>query len=145
MLLNVAAHNISIQNVKVSKCECRITYSVIKRTASQNVKCALRKRFVTVYVLWHCTLCDIYIFKTLRFGTLTLCAATLYKIMSCYVLRYVALRYVATSLRGRSPRCPWGSCARSPGWSCPADERNFRLQYKKIGLGIKEYLLLFKI
>jgi hypothetical protein len=46
MLLNVAAHNVSIRNVKVSKRERHIT----KRTASQNVKCTLRKRFVTVYM-----------------------------------------------------------------------------------------------
>jgi len=34
MLLNVAAHNISIRNVEVSKRESHITYSVTKRTAS---------------------------------------------------------------------------------------------------------------
>ncbi len=62
MLLNVDAHNVSIQNVKVSKHEreCHITYSVTKRTASQNVKCTLRKhykmfcigiRFVTLYFM----------------------------------------------------------------------------------------------
>jgi hypothetical protein len=54
MLLNVAAHNVSIRNVKVSKRERHITYSVTKRTASQNVKCTLRKRYktlVTVIVL----------------------------------------------------------------------------------------------
>jgi hypothetical protein len=32
MLLNVAAHNVSIQNLKVSKCESHITYSVTKHT-----------------------------------------------------------------------------------------------------------------
>jgi hypothetical protein len=37
MLPNVAAHNVSIRNVKVSKRERHITYSVTKRTASQNV------------------------------------------------------------------------------------------------------------
>jgi hypothetical protein len=41
MLLNVAAQNVSIRNVKVSKRERHITYSVTKRTASQNVKCTL--------------------------------------------------------------------------------------------------------
>jgi hypothetical protein len=54
MLLNVAAHNASIQNVKVSKHEHHITYSVTKRTASQNLKCTLCNvhfTFVTVYVL----------------------------------------------------------------------------------------------
>jgi hypothetical protein len=60
MLLNVAARNVSIQNVKVSKRERHITYSVTKRTASHNVKCTLCKRyktfgngihFVTLYVM----------------------------------------------------------------------------------------------
>ncbi len=60
MLLNVAAHNVSIPNVKVSKRERHLTYSVTKCTASQNVKGTLRKhyktfcnviRFVTLYVM----------------------------------------------------------------------------------------------
>jgi hypothetical protein len=34
MLLNVAAHNVSVPNVKVSKRERHITYSVTKSTAS---------------------------------------------------------------------------------------------------------------
>jgi hypothetical protein len=38
MLHNVAAHNVSIQNVKVSKRKRHITYGVTKRTASQNVR-----------------------------------------------------------------------------------------------------------
>ncbi len=37
MLLNVAAHNVSIRNVKVSKRERHKTYSVTKRTLPQNV------------------------------------------------------------------------------------------------------------
>jgi hypothetical protein len=41
MLLNVAAHSVSIRNVKVSKRERHITYSVTKRTASQNIQCIL--------------------------------------------------------------------------------------------------------
>jgi hypothetical protein len=77
MLLNVAAHNVSIRNVKSSKHERHITYSVTKRTASQNVKC---------------TLCDVNVQKTLRFGTLTLFAATFCNITSCDV--YVMLLYV---------------------------------------------------
>jgi hypothetical protein len=57
---NIAAHNVSIKNVKVSKRERHITYSVTKRTSSQNVKCTLRNvhfmfcnsiRFVTLYVM----------------------------------------------------------------------------------------------
>jgi hypothetical protein len=34
MLVNVGVHNVSIRNVKVSKREHHITYSVTKRTAS---------------------------------------------------------------------------------------------------------------
>ncbi len=48
--------------------------------------------FVTVYVLWRCTLCDVHVLKTLCFGTLTLCAATFCNITSCDV--YVMLLYV---------------------------------------------------
>jgi hypothetical protein len=60
MLLNIAAHYVSIKNVKVSKREHHITYSVTKRTSSQNVKCTLRNvhfmfcngiRLVTLYVM----------------------------------------------------------------------------------------------
>ncbi len=91
MLLNVAAHKVRIQSVKVSSV-CHITYSITKRTASQTVKCTLHKRFVTVYNLWRCTLCEVYVLKTLCFGTLTLCAATFCNITSCDV--YVMLLYV---------------------------------------------------
>jgi hypothetical protein len=55
MLLNVAAHNVCIQNIKVSKRERHITYSVTKCTASQNIKCTLCNvhfTFVTVYELF---------------------------------------------------------------------------------------------
>jgi hypothetical protein len=44
MLLNVAAHNVSIQNVKVSKRQRHITYGVTERTASQIVQCTKRRR-----------------------------------------------------------------------------------------------------
>ncbi len=81
MLLNVAAHNVSIRNVKVSKCECHRTYSVTKRYTFS----------------WRCTLCNIYVMKTLRFGTLTLCSYVLQHYVM-WRLRYVALRYVATSV-----------------------------------------------
>jgi hypothetical protein len=47
MLLNLAAHNVSIQNVRVSKRERHITNSGPKRTASQNVKGTLHKRYKT--------------------------------------------------------------------------------------------------
>jgi hypothetical protein len=88
MLLNVAAHNLSIRNVKVSKREHHIMYSITKRTASQNVKShyvIITKHFVTVYILWRCMLCDVYVLKTLHFGTLTLCAAMVFNITSCNV------------------------------------------------------------
>jgi hypothetical protein len=51
---SVAAHNVSIRNVKVSKRERHITYSVTKRIASQNGMCTLCNvhfTFVTVYFL----------------------------------------------------------------------------------------------
>ncbi len=59
------------------------------RTASQNIQtfcnsyvmCTLH--IVMLYVLWLCTLCDVYVLKNLRFGTLTLCAATFCNITSC--------------------------------------------------------------
>jgi hypothetical protein len=54
MLLNVAAHNVSIRNVKVSKCERHLTYTVTKYTASQTLSghyVIVTKRFVTVYIL----------------------------------------------------------------------------------------------
>jgi hypothetical protein len=41
------------------------------------------KRFVNVYVLWRCTLCDVYVLKILRFGTLTLRALRHVKFMLC--------------------------------------------------------------
>jgi hypothetical protein len=47
MLLNVAAHNISIRNIKVSKHERHIMYSITKCTASQNIKCTLRMQLLT--------------------------------------------------------------------------------------------------
>jgi hypothetical protein len=57
MLLNVGAHKVSIRNVKVSKCELHIMYSVTKRTASQTLGAhyvSVTKHFITVtfcYVL----------------------------------------------------------------------------------------------
>ncbi len=80
MLLNEAAHNVSIRNLKVSKPERNNTYSVTKHT----------------YVLWRCTLCDVYVLKTLHFGTLALCAPTFCNNYVMWRLRYVALRYAAT-------------------------------------------------
>ncbi len=83
MLLNVVVQNVSIRNVKVSKGEGRITYSITKCTASKNIKCTLRKRyktfcngirFVTLYV---------YILKTLRL-----------KLLHCVQLHFVTLRHL---------------------------------------------------
>jgi hypothetical protein len=60
LLYNVAAHSVSKQNVKVSKRERHITYSVTKSTVSQNVMGTLRKHykmfctgihFVTLYIM----------------------------------------------------------------------------------------------
>ncbi len=54
LLLNVAAHNVSIKNVTVSKREHHITYSIPKCTASQNLSAhyvIVTKHFVTVYIL----------------------------------------------------------------------------------------------
>ncbi len=92
MLLNVAAHIVSIRNIKVSKRERHKTYSLTKHTASQNIHTFCNayvhftfcnsKRIVTLYVMWR----DVYVLKTLRFGTLTLCAATFCNITSlCHV------------------------------------------------------------
>jgi hypothetical protein len=64
MSLNVAAHNVSIRNVKMSKRERHVTYSVTKRTASQNLKCTLRNvhfAFVTY------TFCDVVCYVTFMF------------------------------------------------------------------------------
>ncbi len=61
-----------------------------------------RLDFVMVYLLWRCTLCEVYVLKTLHFGTLTLCAATFYNSASCNVyvmlLCQLALRHVTFML-----------------------------------------------
>jgi hypothetical protein len=57
MLLNVAAHNVNIQNIKVSKRERHITYSVTKHTYIleylRNVHFTFCNgiRFVTLHVM----------------------------------------------------------------------------------------------
>jgi hypothetical protein len=77
----------------VPKHECHIMYSVTKNTASEKVLSAhyviFTKLFVIVFVLSRCTLCDVYVLKTLHFGTPMLCAATFCNITSCEV--YVML------------------------------------------------------
>jgi hypothetical protein len=95
MLLNVVAHKLSIQNVKVSKCERHIRYSVTKLQCHKTLSAQyviVTKNFVTVYVLWRCWLCDVFVLKTLSYGTLTLCAAKFCNFTSCDV--YVMLLYV---------------------------------------------------
>jgi hypothetical protein len=110
MLLNVAANNVSIWNVKVSKRERHIMYSVTKRTVSLNVQryktlsahYVMRSlHFVTVYVLWRCTLRDVYVLKTLRFGTL------------CMQLRFVTLPHVTFTL------CCFTLCSNIPSLTSP--------------------------
>ncbi len=66
------------------------TYSVTYMFCNANAMCTCN--FVTVYVLGHCTLCDVYVLKTLRFGALTSSAATFCDITSCDI--YVKLLYV---------------------------------------------------
>jgi hypothetical protein len=57
MLLNVAAHNVSIQNIKVSKRERHITYSVtkhafgLKRLRNVHFTFCNGIHFVTLYVM----------------------------------------------------------------------------------------------
>ncbi len=79
MLLNVVAHNVCIWNVKVSTL-----------TASQNVKVTLHngyKTFFNVYVLWHCTLCDVYVLKTF-----------VLELLHCVQLLFVTLCHVTFTL-----------------------------------------------
>jgi hypothetical protein len=63
MLLNVAANNVNIRNIKVSKHECHIMYIVQRHktySVTKGAKCTLRNRyktycdsirFVTLYVM----------------------------------------------------------------------------------------------
>jgi hypothetical protein len=64
MFLKVAAHNVSIPNVKVTNKEHHKMYSVTKRTVSQNVFnayiiCTLG--FVLVYITLRGKLCYVYV------------------------------------------------------------------------------------
>ncbi len=83
--------------------------------------------FVMVYVLWRCTLCEVYVLKTLRFGTLTLCAATFCNSASCdvYVMLLCQVAVVVHQWPGTACACccnnppkplekPWLG---SPSWS----------------------------
>ncbi len=100
MLLNVAAHNVSIRNVKVSKRERHIMYSITKRTTSQKVQCTLHNcyktfsngiRFVTLYVMWRLH------FENFTFWNSYIVCSHVWYHYVMWRLRYVALRYVATS------------------------------------------------
>jgi hypothetical protein len=91
MLLIVAAHKVSIPNVKVSKRERHITYGVTKRTASQNVKCTLRNvnfKFSKQY-----TFCEAVCYVTFMFGKLYFL-----ELLRCVQLRFVTLRHVTFTL-----------------------------------------------
>jgi hypothetical protein len=67
MLLNLAAHNVSIRNVKVSKRKHHITYSVTKRTATQTVKCTLCKRYKTFCNSIYFVIVTLYVYVTFTF------------------------------------------------------------------------------
>jgi hypothetical protein len=56
--------------------------------------------FVMVFILWRCTLWYVYVLKTLRFGTLTLCAATFCNITSCDF-------YISFTLCSNIVYCTW--------------------------------------
>jgi hypothetical protein len=85
MLLNVAAQNVSIRNVKVSKRERHVTYSVTKRTVSQNVKGTLGHCYKTFCNGTHFV--TLYVMCRLRFENFTLWT-------SHVVCSYVLLHYV---------------------------------------------------
>ncbi len=78
MLLNVAAHNVSIQNIKVSKRECHITYRVTKHTYICNTYVMCTLHFVMVYNSNNT-------FRDTGFSALLLCATTFSNIRSCTV------------------------------------------------------------
>jgi hypothetical protein len=111
MLLNVAAHNVSIKMVKVSKCERHITYSVTKCTASQNIKCTLHKHyktFVTVYI------CDAVPFVTFTFWKLYIL-----ELLRCVELCFVTLRHVTSML------CSFTLCSNIAKFSTIWDETDY--------------------
>jgi hypothetical protein len=68
--------------------------------------------FVMVYVLWRCTLCEVYVLKTLRFGTLTLCAATFCNSASCDV--YVMLLCQVAVVVHQWPGTACARCCNNP-------------------------------
>jgi hypothetical protein len=90
MLLNVAAHNVSIQNVKESKRERHITYSATKCTASQNVKCTLHKHYKTF--------CNVYFCDAVRYVTFMFLKRYVLELLRCVQLHFVTLRHVTFTL-----------------------------------------------
>ncbi len=68
------------------------------------VMCTLH--FVMLYVLWRCTLCDVYVLKTFRFGTFTLCAPTFCNIKSYDIYIMLRSNIGSTTLRPMHP-CIW--------------------------------------
>ncbi len=109
MLLNVAAHKVSIRNIKVSKCEHHIMYSVKKRTASQNVKCTLPK--------WYKTFCKGIHLVTLCV-TLTFWKLYVLELLRCVQLRFVTLRHVTVTL------CCFTLCSNIVKTSTPAQRED---------------------
>ncbi len=88
LLHNVKQHNVNVtwRNVTKRSCTQRKSFKreVFKTKTSHNVQRhktdTVTKRFVTLVkcalnILWRCTLCDVFVLKTLRFETLALCAA----------------------------------------------------------------------
>jgi hypothetical protein len=65
MLLKVAAHKVSIQNVRVSKRERHITYRVTKRAARTAHYVSIKQHFVTVSVT-----ADFLTVRTIRLYTI---------------------------------------------------------------------------
>jgi hypothetical protein len=63
--------------------------------------------FAMAYVLLHCTLCDVYVLKTLRFGTLTLCAATFCNITSCDVYVMLLVNWILGEGLVWRKNCDW--------------------------------------
>ncbi len=132
MLLNVAAHNISIQNVKVSKREPNITYSITKCTASKKLSAhyiSITKRFETDY-----DLCAV------RYVTFTFWKIYLLKLLLCVQLRLVTLRHVTFTL------CCFTLCSniRSEYYAATQATRLNRRYQAKVQLECKMlYLILF--
>ncbi len=102
MLLNVAAHNVSIRNIKVSKRERHITYTVTKHTyVSQRLR-NVHFAFCNGILF---TFCDAVCYVTFMFWNLYVL-----KLLSCMQLRFVTLRHVTFTL------CCFTLCSNIVGW-----------------------------